>query len=783
MPNASSTSSPQNIDRFKVIQTLGSGTQGAVYLAHDPVLDRRVAIKTFTGEPLGDADTQETVMNEARIVSRFKHPHIVPIFEAGQYQQGVYLVFEYVEGETLAQLLARGPLPIERALAIMRDVLDAVAAAHDEHILHRDLKPANVLIGEDGRARITDFGIAMPVDAVSEANRLWGTPRYLSPEQLDGRAVTERSDVFSLGLLLYEVLTGRKAFDASTQEQVLKQVSHHELAPPSRISEDGDERFDALILHATRKRPDERYANAREFREAFARALAPASEGTDRDQNFIMRRIRRKPDFPGISTHIREITQCCGDTNRNSVGELSNAVLKDYATTQKLLRLSNSPFYGNFGGNINTISRAVVVLGFEQVRTAALGLVLFENLKGGKHSARLMESLVRNLFSAMLARSLAHGFTDVDSEQAFVCALFHDLGRMLVLYYFPEEANEIQILAEQGLSEEGAARQVLGISYVRLARNVLDDWNFPREIAHSVEKAPPGPLPRPEDAHQRLHRITTLASEMACCIMQAPPAEQDRQLDSLLKRYRGALGIDTRRMRDAMKDGKEHLEQFLSVVKLPQEGRQQLRRLQTNLGAGDTADSTMVSMLDEHDGSGAAQAPQQSPLAQVANLMEGLTEMLSAMVGEYNLNSLMQMLLENIYQTLGLRRILLMLSDASHSTLLTHTAFGQDAETLVGRLRLNLSGGKDILSLVMLQKKDLVITDSQDAKVSKYIPEQFREALDGRSFLLLPLVIRDRCIGLFYLELPPGTTLDDKVVKAVKALRNQAALAIQQARN
>lgn len=124
------------------------------------------------------------------------------------------------------------------------------------------------------------------------------------------------------------------------------------------------------------------------------------------------------------------------------------------------------------------MSRAVVLLGFEQVRTAALGLVLLENLKGGSQSARLMQAMVQTLFSAMLARTLARQLGGVESEQAFVCALFHDIGRMLALYYLPEEADEIQIRQTQGVSEGSAARQVLGLSYEALARAVLEDWNF-----------------------------------------------------------------------------------------------------------------------------------------------------------------------------------------------------------------------------------------------------------------------------------------------------------------
>lgn len=776
-------SSPQAIERFRVLRTLGAGSQGAVYLAHDPVLDRRVAIKTFTGEPISDASAQEALMNEARIVSRFKHPHIVPIYEAGHYEHGVYLVFEHVEGDTLARLIEQGPLPIERALAIMRDVLDAVAAAHDQHILHRDLKPANILIGQDGRARITDFGIAAPVEAISESNRHWGTPRYLAPEQLDGRPVTERADVFSLGVLLYEILTGCKAFDGATTREVLDQVLSRELTAPSRLSEDGDERFDALILRATRKAPEERFTCAREFREAFGRAISAADDANGDDSpDFVMRRIRRKPDFPGISSHIREITQCTGDAAQRSVGELSNAVLKDFATTQKLLRLANSPYYGNFGGHIRTVSRAIVVLGFEQVRTTALGLVLFENLKNGRQSRRLMGALLCSLFSAMLARNLARDLSDVDSEQAFVCTLFHDLGRLLALYYFPEEADEIRIVVEQGVTEETAVRQVLGVSYERLARSVLEDWNFPREIVCAVEKAPPGPLPATQDPDQRLHRVTTLASEMADTVLQTPPADRERRLGELHKRYRRALDVDANRTSQVLRDAREDLDQFLSVAKLPLEGHKHLLRLQLALGAGDSVDDTVADMLDGTGTETATGANAPAPEQQKASLMEGLAEMAGAMVGDFDLDTLMQQALENLFRSLGLQRILLMLADPGRATLLAHSAFGRDAGTLPGRLSLKVTGGKDILSLAMGQNRDLVITDSRDEKVSCYIPAEFRDALDARNFLLLPLVIRGASIGMLYLEPRGRTTLDDQVLQAVKALRSQMALAIRQAR-
>ncbi|WP_018994916.1 HDOD domain-containing protein [Thioalkalivibrio sp. ALJ2] len=778
------------IDRFRVLETLGESARDGLYVAHDGVLDRRVMVRTLTQQALGDAEARDELMRSARAVSRFRHPHSAAIFEAGPWDEGLYLVCEYIEGETLDALLARGRLPLDRALALMREIVDALAAAHEQGIVHGSLQPANITVGADGHARVTGLGLALPEGSEQAAGHQTQTRHYLARERLCGGPPTVAADVFSLGALFYELLAGRRAFSGDADRDAPGEMEAGVPGPPSKHTGEGDERLDAIALRALRPDPHERYATAQALREAFLAVTEGRESDAGDPGDFILRRIRRKPDFPGVSAHIREITQCSGDSQQRSVAELSNAVLKDYATTQKLLRLANSPFYSNFGGNIRTVSRAVVLLGFEQVRTAALGLVLLENLKGGSQSARLMQAMVQTLFSAMLARTLARQLGGVESEQAFVCALFHDIGRMLALYYLPEEADEIQIWQTQGVSEGSAARQVLGLSYEALARAVLEDWNFPHEIVQAVERAPEGTLPAVRDPDQRLHRIVTLASEMAGRIIHQDPAEQDLALAELRRRYKASLDVEATGMRRAIQDGREHLEQFLSVVKLPREGQEHLRQLRRNLGVGETAQGGDVpdeeALLDANgglaaDGPGSGAA---SPAEQAAALMESLTDMLDAMVEGFELNPLVQAALENIYQVLGLRRAMLMLADRERRTLVAHTAFGHEAESLSGRLRLSLSGSGNVLSLAMTQRKDMVISDSSDPAISRYIPGEFRDVLDARSFLLLPLGVRERCVGLLYLELAPGSTeLDPLVLRALKSVRNQLALAICEARS
>ncbi|WP_018868685.1 MULTISPECIES: HDOD domain-containing protein [unclassified Thioalkalivibrio] len=778
------------IDRFRVLETLGESTRDGLYVAHDGVLDRRVMVRTLTHHALGDTEARDELMRSARAVSRFRHPHCAAIFEAGPYEAGLYLVFEYIEGETLDVFLEGARLPLDRALTLMREIVDALAAAHDQGIVHGSLQPANITVGKDGHARVTGLGLALPRGGEQTAGHQTHTRHYLAPEQLRGGVPSCAADVFSLGALFFELLAGQRAFSGDSEKEIADAIETGVSEPPSRVAGEGDERLDAIVLRALQPDPHDRYATAHSLREAFL-AVAEGRENEEGDAgDFILRRIRRKPDFPGVSAHIREITQCSDDSQRRSVAELSNAVLKDYATTQKLLRLANSPFYSNFGGNIRTVSRAVVLLGFEQVRTAALGLVLLENLKGGSQSTRLMQALVQTLFSAMLARNLARQLGGVESEQAFVCALFHDIGRMLALYYLPEEADEIQIRQTQGVSEETAARQVLGISYEALGRSVLEDWNFPREIVQAVERAPEGALPPVHDADRRLHRIVTLASEMAGRIIHHEPSEQELALAELRRRYKASLDVEAAGMRRAIHEGRDHLDQFLSVVKLPREGQEHLRQLRHNLGVResgsghDTPDeAVLLDVTDDPSAEGPDSVPA-PPTEQAAALMESLTDMLDAMVDGFELHPLVQTTLENIYQVLGLRRAMLMLADRERRTLVAHTAFGHEAESLSGRLRLSLTGSGNVLSLAMTQRKDMVISDSSDPAISRYIPREFRDALDARSFLLLPLGVRERCVGLLYLELPSESTeLDPLVLRALKSVRNQLALAICEARS
>jgi len=209
------------LDRYRILGKLGAGAMGEVYHADDLTLDQEVALK-FLPEDFGaDEAKRQRFLQEVRLARQVAHPNICRVYDVGEVDGQLFLSMEYVTGRDLASVLRSiGRFPEEKALDVARQLCAGVAALHDRGVLHRDLKPANVMLDEDGRLRITDFGLAGVAEQIAGADVRSGTPLYMAPEQLDGREVTQRSDIYSLGLVLYEIFTGHKAYDAETIEQL-----------------------------------------------------------------------------------------------------------------------------------------------------------------------------------------------------------------------------------------------------------------------------------------------------------------------------------------------------------------------------------------------------------------------------------------------------------------------------------------------------------------------------------------------------------------------------------
>ena len=254
--------------RYRLEARIGSGGMSTVYRAMDETLQRMVAIKLMNREVASDSDQLERFRREARAVAQLSHPHIVGVIDAGEDAGRPYIVFEYVEGETLKERIRRcGRLPVTEAVAYGIEIARALGAAHARHIVHRDVKPQNVLIDEEGRAKVTDFGIARTLDedGLTADGRVLGTTDYVSPEQALGQHVTGQSDLYSLGIVLYEMLTGEVPFRGENQVAVAMKHVREELPDVQTRRPEVSAALASVVDTATAKHVEDRYADDAEL--------------------------------------------------------------------------------------------------------------------------------------------------------------------------------------------------------------------------------------------------------------------------------------------------------------------------------------------------------------------------------------------------------------------------------------------------------------------------------------------------------------------------------------
>ena len=286
---------PKQIGRYQIERRLGSGSMGNVYLGHDSDLDRPVALKTLRDLELSD-EMREVFLarfqNEARAAARLHHPHIVQIFDVGEDPViGPFLVFEYVRGTTLKQELHGGVVEPESLLRIARQMADALDTAHLAGIIHRDLKPENLLLTENGMVKLADFGIArVPNATLTQEGQFLGTPCYSAPETLLSGEYSEKSDLFSMAAVIYEMACGERAFPGDEALGVAQTVMHSDPVPPSEANRAAriPGRVDEAILRGLQKHPDQRYPDARAFCNALERAygLPESTTGRLRSRGF-----------------------------------------------------------------------------------------------------------------------------------------------------------------------------------------------------------------------------------------------------------------------------------------------------------------------------------------------------------------------------------------------------------------------------------------------------------------------------------------------------------------
>ncbi|MEL1134152.1 Stk1 family PASTA domain-containing Ser/Thr kinase [Desulfitobacterium sp. THU1] len=285
-------------NRYEIIEKIGSGGMAIVYKAKDLLLNRIVTIKVLREQFTADEDFVRRFRREAQSAASLSHMNIVSIYDVGKDGDSEYIVMEYVEGQNLKEIIrSYAPLSTEQTLDLGIQIAEAIHHAHEHHIIHRDIKPHNILVTDDGRIKVTDFGIARAVSAatMTHSGDIVGSVHYLSPEQAKGVQTNEQSDVYSLGIILYELLTGKVPYDGESPIAIALKHLQEQAVPPSKLNPRVSPALENLVMRAIAKSPDQRYATAKELMQDLHKVQAglPVDKVEDRDQDLDSTRIHR----------------------------------------------------------------------------------------------------------------------------------------------------------------------------------------------------------------------------------------------------------------------------------------------------------------------------------------------------------------------------------------------------------------------------------------------------------------------------------------------------------
>ena len=322
-----SKSEIKSLGRYQVKGVLGKGAMGLVYDGHDAQLDRRVAIKTILTRNLDEATAKNYEMRfrrEVRAVARLNHPNIVQVYDFGTEGELAYIVMEYIQGRELKDILdAKEGLELGKIFHLMGELLDALHFAHEAGVIHRDVKPANVMIDAKGHAKLADFGVARVTETegdqgeATRAGAMVGTPSYMSPEQIQGQTIDRRTDIFSAGILFYQLLTGQKPFEGTGMGLAMK-IVQNDPVPPTKLVQIPPV-IDSVVARALAKEPDKRYQTARAFaedlklilegkppKEASVPAKAPQTKAGGEAEKEFWNEVKNSTDPDEIELYLEQ---------------------------------------------------------------------------------------------------------------------------------------------------------------------------------------------------------------------------------------------------------------------------------------------------------------------------------------------------------------------------------------------------------------------------------------------------------------------------------------------
>ena len=520
--------------------------------------------------------------------------------------------------------------------------------------------------------------------------------------------------------------------------------------------------------------------------------MPPSQENNQSTKDLILARLHENIDFPAMSRTMNMINQLEAAEDA-SVTELANIVLRDYALTSKVIKVINSVSYAQFG-EVTTISRAINLLGFENIKNICLTLMLFGHFRDNSSNIEHFDTMIKSFFSGFLAQKICGKISFDNREEAFICSLLHNFGKMLITFALPDTIKEIKLISrEKGISEDAAAMSVLGRRYEEIGMLIAKEWNFPNKIVRSMHKLRSMEIKATTDETDKLISITSLANEISDILSSSSEKkEMDERIDKLAEMYKAPFAeMNLKMIAGVINDSLEDLNQFsrlfnINIDKVPfnghllawsdKAGTPEVIAAGTSQADFTTEELESIDIIVEY---GKEDTPD-------SIFAKGLQDVTCSLLSNSSLNDVIRIVLETIYRAMqlsGEAKALFLVKDTEVPAMHIRFGLGSGIEEMKKWFNVALDDSRDIFNKAIVKQHDLVIKNIDSPVIKKLLPQWFKSKTSvGIYFILLPIIINDKAIGMFYVEDKKEgfQKVSAEHLNYLKILRDQTVVAIRQ---
>lgn len=517
------------------------------------------------------------------------------------------------------------------------------------------------------------------------------------------------------------------------------------------------------------------------------------SDNSQKKKEYTLAKIRQSNDFPVMSSTITLLNKF-NSKDDISITEFANVILKDLALTTKILKIINSVHFMQFG-EVTTISRAIILLGYENVKNLAMTLILFDQLHKYKTNIHLMESILKSFYSALLAEKISSETEFVDKEEAFICSLFHIFGKIIVSFAMPDKIAEIEeYMQEYNANESIASMSVLGMTFEDIGTTISKDWNFPNKIVYSMKKMPPSELSENQNETDKLRTVSTFTHTLSNAIASYTTiSEREESINKIINTYGVLFKSHKKNIIDLIRSSVDDYLQFSNVFNVDLKKSLFSQNL---LSSQDAQLDNKIKIVDKHEDTSSS-----SEMQTIDEIMEmdsyegpdsifrkGIQDINKSLLSGFSLNDIIRIVLETIYRGLQLSqeaKVLFVIKDTKRPVMVARYGFGAEVNETKEWFEVSLNDRDDIFQRAITNQKDLVIKNMASQEIRNILPDWYKRNMKGDIFvILLPIVINGVSIGLYYIDGKREgiEKLSSMHLNNLKILRDQTVMAIKQKR-